>query len=1007
MQSTPSSLVTIVRAGAGAGKTTSLVHQVQNYFHHFKKQHERAPRLVVTTFTKKATQELRERLLSKATKEKDWAFVEYLQSSDLFVTTIHGVLHQFLKKVGHLTDQDPSFQIINDEDTGRLSRRILQKIVNEELISSAWLARYGFKRSQELANEFVETRAYRWPVLQFEQYVLALQQRKDQFLTSIESELSNLNLDSENFVQYQQSLLQALRVWPVDYSTWKNYADSLPSKPRSSKTTTADSEKLEKAQELLKDFKKFLEEEALTEEELRAVISELEEFDQWARIFYERFSAEKRESSLMSMHDLEALSVEILNERPELGSYFANEWDYWLIDEFQDTSPVQMEILEKLTHGKPIYLVGDPQQSIYLFRGAKAEIFHKEWEGEGRQRVELNKNYRSRPALIHLAADVFESPMVPAREAPTDEGALNAHAIRIVVCEGPSENEEALATAKGIIEKHDAGSVWSKIAVLGRTHQELSTLSLELRQRSIPFVLVGGKNFWQRQEISDIVQFLKFLINPHDNLNLLSLLRSSWMTDSDNGRLIPHEILVTWIHEAKDFSYWQSFQKKTHPVVESLKDYLERAQSENLISLAEEYAAEKGLLDAVIALDITGQKECQIWKLLTWLRQQERLPGWQILKSLQQMDESLLGDPGSAREVDAVQLMTIHASKGLEFDHVFVLGAGRAPSVTLHKPFSADEDDGFWSFTVRNDERNEFMATRFCRLHRENLRLKERAESKRLFYVAATRAKETLTLMLCGGVKKESWLSMMGLPEVLEDGVMDRSGYAVKIEKFDSSKEHGVFVDDLAVAKENVKAKVKVKAAAKEITQVQIKDLWQDQASSFDKKAISVTKLIENPSYVFDLKSVFSEKKKRGIQIHKLFEILKYHSWEGAEKWIQAQALSNAANKNEFKASLDYIRTLADIPFEKILSLGNAEWGFQVQMEGQWIEGQVDLWAEVDGVLWIVDYKTGSQIHADSAWKQLALYGQALRQLGYVSPQKHVVLYPLESVCLVRDFIID
>ena len=144
MQSPASSLITIVRAGAGAGKTRSLVHQVQNHFHHFMKEKERAPRMIVTTFTRKATQELRERLLLKATSEKDWAFVEYLQSSDLFVTTIHGVLNSFLKKVSHLTGQDPSFQIIGDQESQRLSRRILQKMIKEERIAAEMYEASGY-----------------------------------------------------------------------------------------------------------------------------------------------------------------------------------------------------------------------------------------------------------------------------------------------------------------------------------------------------------------------------------------------------------------------------------------------------------------------------------------------------------------------------------------------------------------------------------------------------------------------------------------------------------------------------------------------------------------------------------------------------------------------------------------------------------------------------------------------------------------------------------------------
>lgn len=985
MSSPASSLITIVRAGAGAGKTRSLVHQVQNHFHHFMKEKERAPRMIVTTFTRKATQELRERLLLKATSEKDWAFVEYLQSSDLFVTTIHGVLNSFLKKVSHLTGQDPSFQIIGDQESQRLSRRILQRMIKDGQISTKWLSRYDFARSQELAMQFVDERAFRWPVATSEAYLKELTDYKEDLLKQLKNEIGDTSFENEAFVQYQKELWSFIEAWPKDSNLWVNYFEGAPKKPRASKKTEIDNEKTEAIQSTVKKLGKFLTEEWVSTDSISKLIAEWQEFDKWVRIFHENFRQEKQESSLLSMHDLEALSAEILSNQPELCSYFSSDWDYWLIDEFQDTSPIQMEILEKLTKDKPCYLVGDPQQSIYLFRGAKAEIFQKEWNSDSRHKIELNTNYRSRPSLIHLAADIFKSPMIPARE---EEQKIP---IKILVYPKDNESEEldstssfeARAVTAELIAKKAEGISWSRLAVLGRTHSQLYSLSLELKKKSIPFVLSGGQIFWDRREVRDVVQFLRFLINPHDNLNLLSLLRSPWLKDEANNQMIPHELLTKWAHESKETSYWRHFQKQSHPVIETLKIYCERAQVENLISLAEEFAAEKGLLDSIISLDSTGQKECQVWKLLTWLRQQERLPGWQILKALQQMDESLLGDPGSAREVEAVQLMTIHASKGLEFDHVYLLNISKAPSLTNHKNFSADEDRNFWSFPIWSEDEAKHVSTRFCRVHRESLREKEKAEFKRLFYVATTRAKESLTMLTTTDIKPESWLSMLPLNFPLQEGFIERKGYQLEVKNFDVAAP----VMELVVQSQSNN---------------DVRPLWKTEHEPEYKKAMSVTKLVENP-FAVNTSAEGLKKKLRGTQIHKLFEVLKYHSWDGAEEWISSLGTSMAGSKSDFKKALTYIQNLDEIPFDQILGEGHAEWPFQVQLDGQWIEGQIDLWGEVDGTIWIVDYKTGSKAYADSAWKQLAWYGQALRTMGYEGPQKHVILYPLEESCVVRD----
>jgi ATP-dependent helicase/nuclease subunit A len=126
--------------------------------------------------------------------------------------------------------------------------------------------------------------------------------------------------------------------------------------------------------------------------------------------------------------------------------------------------------------------------------------------------------------------------------------------------------------------------------------------------------------------------------------------------------------------------------------------------------------------------------------------------------------------------------------------------------------------------------------------------------------------------------------------------------------------------------------------------------------------------------------------------IHRVLETLRY-----GEQNINS---SDAA----LKSAVDFVRGLKTPPMAEILKSGEAEWGFQVQSPGGLIEGQIDLWGEVDGTLWVVDYKSGSDKFKDKAFEQLSLYAWALSQFGHKSKIKLAVIYPVSQKLEVREF---
>ena len=148
------SSVEIVRAGAGAGKTTKLVSQVFDVASEFKKKYERLPQVVVCTFTRKATQELRERLTIKSFDQTDFELVNYVSSSShIHISTIHGVLHLFLSKYGHLLNLDNDFQLINDSEAKQIRSQILLSLLGE-FTSSKCLHNMDFSRLLNLLSTY-------------------------------------------------------------------------------------------------------------------------------------------------------------------------------------------------------------------------------------------------------------------------------------------------------------------------------------------------------------------------------------------------------------------------------------------------------------------------------------------------------------------------------------------------------------------------------------------------------------------------------------------------------------------------------------------------------------------------------------------------------------------------------------------------------------------------------------------------------------------------------------
>ena len=258
-------------------------------------------------------------------------------------------------------------------------------------------------------------------------------------------------------------------------------------------------------------------------------MAEWQGFQELGSSFAKIFGEMKDGQARFEMNDLELKSLEILRAKPFLAEVFSDAWDYWMVDEYQDTSPLQAEILQTLIGAKPRILVGDPQQSIYLFRGADVAVFDRAEKAvfaRGGSMVRLAKNYRSAPALLLWINDFM---------AAMSEGFMRMEP-RAEKAEGETapvtlfRAADAQAELNGIVaqvgELLSRGARLEEICIISRTHRSLLETSLRLKEFGYPTHVHASRGFNSRREIVDAQALWKFLANPHDILNLLVLLRS-------------------------------------------------------------------------------------------------------------------------------------------------------------------------------------------------------------------------------------------------------------------------------------------------------------------------------------------------------------------------------------------------------------------------------------------------------------------------------------------------
>jgi len=732
----------------------------------------------------------------------------------------------------------------------------------------------------------------------------------------------------------------------------------------------------------------------------------------------------------ISFDGLLARARALLFEHSSVRERIKRDYRAVLVDEFQDTDPVQYEIIlavserqgnqaahwhEMVLEPGKLFIVGDPKQSIYAFRRADIEAFDlvvaKVTAGGGVSQT-LTTNFRSDATVLESVNEVFDRlferrPLVqPANVRlevrPQRRPASIEPGVRLCVTRPDSEDEtfdaagatraESEVLARWLVDEvlSRASMKPGYVALLFRKLTQADAYLDALRRHNIPYVIEGEKHFYRRQEVIDFVNLLRVLDHPHDEIALAGLLRSplGGVTDRDLYEL----------KQAGHFDYLHAVRLETWPhgcaaAVRRLFEHL--AWLHRAIAVLPLIEAIELIFDRLPVLDLAAaslhgeQAVANLMKIKQTAaaladRPHMTLSGFvdlMIARLEEQPDES--ESPLAEESLEAVHVLTIHKAKGLEFPIVVLpglhQGSGRDRSVPQ---VSYDWSSGIYGLSL---DRNRSLGSL---LVHNKLRLREEAERRRVLYVGMTRAKELL--LLSGGITARSvgetvfeLLQNIGTGEI---GAV--STEALKIGG--SSIPHRVVA---APERKRPRRRFVKAAGAALVDPYEIAELWEARTARWKEVCETPSHLTPTAlgkrvglarSETTPVRPDAAIGRLAGVVAHRLLE-----------RWDFSQDPSGLLEKvaTVIQAALgsddqSYAGAVAESVHDLLATFGRSEayarlrsseiLGREVPFVMPWrdrqvMEGIIDLIYRLDGELWVTDYKTDA-LSADQAVVRAELY---------------------------------
>lgn len=441
---------------------------------------------------------------------------------------------------------------------------------------------------------------------------------------------------------------------------------------------------------------------------------------------YALYQDRLKRNSALDFDDLIMKTVELFKGHPEVLDYYRNKFRYIMVDEYQDTSKAQYELIKLLAkQHQNICVVGDDDQSIYGWRGADIRnILEFERDYDNVRIVKLEQNYRSTQVILDAANHVISNNIERKRKklwSEQKEGQL----IKIQLAENEIEEGDFISNTISYMRRYE-GREYKDFAVLYRANAQARSVEDSLNRNGIPYNIYGGIKFYERKEIKDIIAYLRVLQNPQDDISLKRIINVPrrgiglrTIEKIEDRASLKEESLYSVLIDIEDNS---DISRKARASISEFVDLMSTLRSftdvYSVSQIIEKVLDVTGYIDE-LEKEKNGEGEDRIENLKEFISVALEFESANEDKSLESFltNVALSTEPSNEEEeADRVSLMTIHSSKGLEFPVVFLAGM-EEKIFPIARAISSMNDS-------------------------------EIEEERRLCYVGITRAKEELFLTL-------------------------------------------------------------------------------------------------------------------------------------------------------------------------------------------------------------------------------------------------------------------
>ncbi|MDA3958823.1 ATP-dependent helicase [Oceanispirochaeta sp.] len=494
---------------------------------------------------------------------------------------------------------------------------------------------------------------------------------------------------------------------------------------------------------------------------------------------YLEYEDHMRIYNAVDFDDLIVKPIRLLEKSPDILDKYQEKFRYIMVDEFQDTSTIQYKMLQLLSSKyRNICCVGDDDQSIYSWRGANfGNILQFETDFPELMEIKLERNYRSTGTILKAANAVIANNANRKLKELWTELSHNEMTIKHCLPEDDRVEAEFIASTIASLRMQDHMK-YDQFGILIRTNSLSKAIEDALLNHNIPYSMSGGTSFFQRAEIRDIIAYFRVINNPDDDVNLMRIINTprrgvgkkalETLVNLAQDRGESMYSSLTALLFAADSGISSQLRGGLADFMEIIEDFKERfTESKALAATAQELVEEIGYWDFLLHEHSNNDKVAK-WKYDNVVLFIEFMSRWEknpdnLNPSLQKwLNRITLVTRDEMDEEDAgkVNLMTIHASKGLEFDVVFLAGVER--DIIPHARAIAEDP-------------------------------KNMEEERRLFYVAITRARKKLFITSC--LKRKQMREMIDSgpsPFLLEIPIelMDEMVMEVEVEDADEAKKY-------------------------------------------------------------------------------------------------------------------------------------------------------------------------------------------------------------------------